>query len=117
MQHDRIANTLRLMKWINANEEDWEKICGNAGTDLPISECVRLINIMRDEEFYEAILFILYNNLLTGIVGELLLEKITQEWTKKDIEAFIELIIEALNREDGKIVSLQDYRELREKHQ
>lgn len=53
MENVNNEHKARLVKWINNNFDDWEKVCGLKYTS--IEEMRRLINILNQEGFFELV--------------------------------------------------------------
>ena len=49
-----------LMEWITENGADWTKICNIRTNPLPAREYKRLLNKLRQENFYEIILVMMF---------------------------------------------------------
>lgn len=80
--HKDTHRTSRLIKWLSKNPAIQSRICGEL--DVSPQECIKLIDVLKDNGFYEMAYILLMGNQQDIAIGyaadTLLAELLAKEW-------------------------------------
>lgn len=88
IDESKLIEIRKLMKWIIANGADWTKICSIQTNPLTAREYKRLLNKLRQENFYEIILVMMFQGIpkLKTMAQDVMLKMLEDDYDEQGIE-------------------------------